>query len=204
MNKIKSSILFGIITSVFVGCTGITLPPLKTFTLESTKECCIKNKLNKQNLTIKVIEPIATKHLNTTNIYYSDNKYLLETYKLSKWGDYPTKMILKVLTSKLDELNLYNNIITSQIYAKSNFTLQSELLEFRQIIDNSKARIKFKIKFYLLKNSIKKEIFSKTFKYQIKCNSVNAYGAIDALNKSMDLLINDLSIWLQNNTKEQK
>ncbi|MCK5111800.1 MAG: membrane integrity-associated transporter subunit PqiC [Arcobacteraceae bacterium] len=186
---------------LFTGCNSVNLPALKIFQLESSKDCC-KIKENKQNLTIKILEPVTNKYLNTTTIYYSKDKYLLQTYKLSKWSDYPVKMILEVLSSKLDELNIYDNIITSHIYSKPDYTLQSELIDFKQYI-NSKSYVTLKIKFYLIKDDQGKKVISKIFSYKVPCNSINAYGGVEAFNKSIDLLINDLSFWLYDNTKEQ-
>ncbi len=196
----KQNIVIGLMILLFTGCTNVKLPAIKTFTLEVSKECC-KTKKEKQHLTIKVLEPVTNKHLNTTSIYYSKDKYLLQTYKLSKWSDYPVKMILETINSKLDELNIYDNIITSHIYAKSDYILQSELIDFKQSIVKSKSYINFKIKVYLIKSGKTQEVISKIFKYQVPCNSVDAYGGVESFNKSMDLFINDLSSWLYENTK---
>ena len=200
-NVIKNTFIVALILFLS-GCSNTILPPLKTFNLQASKDCC-KKSLNKQKLTIKILEPTTNKYLNTTSIYYSSDKYRLQTYKLSRWSDYPTKMILDVLTSKLDELNLYENITTSKIYAASDYTLQSELFEFKQVITKSEAFVKLKIKFYIIKTNNDKKIISKIFEYKTKCDTVDAYGAIKALNNSIDLLINNLSLWIYNNTKEQ-
>lgn len=201
MNKILHIIIVSSLI-LLTGCTSTKLPPLKTFNIETSKDCC-KTSLKKQNLTIKIIEPKTSKYLNTTSIYYSDSQYSLQTYKLSKWSGYPTKMILNVITSNFDNLNLYENIITSNIYAKPDYTIQSELLDFKQVINDSQAFVNLKLKFYIIKNNQNKKIISKTFTYKTKCNTVNAYGAIEALNHSVNLLINDLSLWVYNNTKEK-
>lgn len=201
-----SKILFKITISllgllVFSGCMSRTLPPLKTFHLDSAKECCKKD-FETISKILQVLEPTTNKYLNSTSLYYSDNKYQLETYKLSKWSDYPSKMILEVLISKLDELNLYKNVITNNIYSKPHFILQSELFDFKQILEDESSFVKFRIKFYLIDGNNQQKIESKTFDYKVKCETTDAYGAIKAFNKSIDLLLNDLSLWLYVNTKE--
>jgi ABC-type uncharacterized transport system auxiliary subunit len=185
---------------LFTGCTDVQLPAMKTFNLEVSENCCKIDK-EKQHLTIKILEPATNKHLNTTSIYYSKNKYLLQTYKLSKWSDYPVKMILETISSKLDDLNIYDNIITSHIYANSDYILQSELIDFKQSVIKSKSYVNLKIKVYLIKNDKTKKIISKVFQYQVPCNSINAYAGVESFNKSIELFINDLSSWLYKNTK---
>ena len=189
-------------TTLFTGCLNTTLPANKIYNLSVTEDCC-KNGFTKQNLTLKILEPVASKHLNNTSIYYSEDKYRLQTYKLSKWSDFPTKMMLEVLTTKLDGLNLYENITTSYIYATSDYTLQSELLVFKQIIDNGNSYVKLKIKFYIIKDNNRKNIVSRTFSYKTICRTTNAYGAVEAQNESLKLLIKDLSEWLYKYTKEK-
>jgi ABC-type uncharacterized transport system auxiliary subunit len=202
MNKFIQKISIGIIILLFTGCYSVILPALKTFSLSVTEDCCKSNK-KRQNLTIKILEPVTNKHLNNVSLYYSKDKYLLQTYKLSKWSDYPVKMILQEVSSKLDQLGIYDNIITSHIYSNFNYILQSELLDFKQNINDKESYIRLRIKFYLIKNNRKKRVVSRTFNYKIKCNSIDAYGSVEAYNKSINLLINDLSSWLYKNTKVQ-
>ena len=200
MNKIKYLIYNIILISVFIGCGTQTLPPYKVYDFQIDKNCC-NTTYKKQHLNIKIIEPITTKALNTTSLYYSNNKYRLQTYKLSKWSDYPSKMMLSVLSSKLDELKLYDNITTSNIYSQTDYTLQSEFIDFKQIIKNNVAYVHMKIKFYLVNTHNNKKITSKIFEYKTKCTQINAYGSVVALNKTISYLINDLALWLQTNTK---
>lgn len=200
MKKPIKYILAIFIIVLLSGCVNKTLPPLKTFNLIADKECC-KSKFNQQEITLQILEPSTNKYLNSTSLYYSDDKYLLQTYKLSKWSDYPTKMLQEVMLSKLDELNLFNNIITNTIYAKPDYILQSELFDFKQIIENNKSHILFKIKFYLIDEDRNDNMVSKTFSYKIATKSIDAYGAIEGFNNGVNLMLNDLSQWLYNNTK---
>jgi len=201
MNKIIKTIVIVSFITLFSGCLNKTLPSNKVYNLSISENCC-QNNFKKKRLVLKVLEPVASKHLNNHSIYYSSEKYRLQTYKLSRWSEIPSKMILEVITSKLDNLNLYENIITSYIYAKPDYTLQSELLEFKQIIDKNSSYSKLKIKFYLIKNNNEKTIISKTFKYQTKSKEINAFGAVEAQNESMKNLIKDLSSWIYQHTKE--
>lgn len=201
----KNSFYF-ITIAIFVlflsGCSNKTLPPLKTYHLTPSEKCC-DNNFTQKPLTLQILEPTTNKYLNSTSLYYSDNKYQLQTYKLSKWSDYPTKMILEVLISKLDELNMYQNITTNNIYAKADYILQSELFDFKQVIEKNDSFILLKIKFYLIDEDDLDQAVSKTFSYKIKSNTINAYGAIEAFNKACDLMLKDLALWLDTHSKEK-
>ncbi|MEA3289027.1 MAG: ABC-type transport auxiliary lipoprotein family protein [Campylobacterota bacterium] len=200
MNKFIS--LFIVITStiVFSGCNSTKLPSNKVYSIETSKECC-NEKFDGTDKILKILEPVSSKHLNTTNIYYSDNKYKLQTYKLSKWSDYPSKMILDTLILKLDENSIYKNITTVNIYDIPDHILQSQLFEFKQVIEENQSFVKLRIKFYLISNSDKKKIISKTFDYKTKCISVDAYGAVEAKNKTIEKMIADVSDWLSKKEK---
>ncbi len=200
MTKMIKIISTGLMILIITGCTNVKLSAIKTFNLEVSKQCCKIDK-NKQPLTIKILEPVTNKYLNTTSIYYSKDKYLLQTYKLSRWSDYPVKMILEAMSSKLDDLDIYNNVITSHIYAKSDYILQSELISFKQTVFESKSHVDLKIKVYLINSDKTQKIISKIFQYQVPCDSVNAYAGVESFNKSIELFINDLSSWLYKNTK---
>ena len=77
------------------------------------------------------------------------------------------------------------------------------LEQLNQIIDNENSYVKLKIKFYIIEDSDRKNIISRTFSYETACNTTNAYGAVEAQNESLKLLINDLSHWLYKYTKEK-
>ena len=203
MNKIKFIYVFSFLIIVLSGCTTKTLPAYKIYNLDTNNKCCSYN-YKKKNINIKIIEPITAKSLNSTAIYYSSEKYKLQTYKLSKWSDYPTKMLLTVLSSKLDNLNIYNNVMTSNIYAHANYILQSKLIEFKQVINNNNSNIILKMKFYLISSTNQSDITSKTFTYKIDTKKIDAKSSVIAFNSAVDLLINDLSSWLYKNTKEEK
>jgi cholesterol transport system auxiliary component len=202
MKKLTPIILILLIL-IFSGCSNKTLPPLKTYNLTANEKCCEKS-LDQKDLTLQILEPTTNKYLNSTSLYYSDDQYLLQTYKLSKWSDYPTKMLLEVILSKVDQLNMFKNITTNTIYAKPDYVLQSELFDFKQTVIDQESNVNFKIKFYLIDEQDYANAVSKTFTYKVNSESVNAYGAIKALNKATNLMLKDLSIWLANNTKEVK
>jgi len=198
--KIRLKLLaIGLIIILFSGCTGVNLPSPKTYKLELSEKCCKINK-EKKNITIKILEPVTNKSLNTSAIYYTKEKYQLQTYKLSKWSDYPVKMLLEVLSNNIDGSNMYDNVVTSHIYAKVDYTLQSELIKFNQNISNDRSNIVLKIKFYLT-NSKNRKIISKTFYYLEDTQSTNAYGAVIAFNKAVEKLNKDIILWVYENTQ---
>lgn len=189
-------LLFVFIVAFFIsGCLTKTLPPVKSYYLTNDSKCCEKT-FETKPLTVQIIEPMTNKYLNTTSIFYSENKYELHEYKLSKWSDYPTKMIHDILLSHLDNLNLFENVITDTVHAKADYILQGELFDLKQIIEDNSSYVLFKIKFYFIEVNDAKKVKSKTFNYKVKTKTVDAKGAIHALNEASNLMLKDLSIWL--------
>jgi ABC-type uncharacterized transport system auxiliary subunit len=180
------------------GCVSVKkLPPLKKYTIELSDSCC-KKEYKADKKSIKILEPVANKSLHTNNILYSNGKYMIQDYTYNKWNDYPTKMLHKAITFKVDESNMYQNTISTNIKTKYDFLLQSELFEFKQVIEGQKSHTVLIIKFYLTDMSSNKTV-SKIFKYKSDVDSMDAYGAVKSMNESSELLAADLLDWLNTN-----
>ncbi len=197
IKTIKYTLLILLFSLAFSGCVGAGAKQISTgkkYSVISDVSC--KNSDAKSDKTVKVLPPTVNRELDTNSILYSEEKYSLEGYVLSQWSDTPGSMLQKIIADRLDSSKLYENVVTTHIKSKSDYLLQSELWQFKQVFENGNSYGVLKIKMFLIDAKKRKLLSSKKFSYKIKSPSNDAYGAVVSLNKAVDMLINDLCDWL--------
>lgn len=194
--KIKQLLTFVVLTLFFSGCINITttLPAYTNYALsmKDTKPI-LQEKTN--NKSLRVAEPSSTASLNTHMILYSKDDLLLQNYELSKWIDKPTKMLQELITDKLYNQSRFKHISKYKTKFISDYTLQSELVTFKQQFIGNESYGRLKIRFYLSKHGTSK-VISKQFSYNIRTKTSNARGAVEALNIAANKMLDDMVDWL--------
>lgn len=179
--------------SLFTGCVSITkeLPAYKTYSISTNKEASIKLASS-----IYIKEPRTISSLNSKAIYYEKDN-LLEKYALSKLSDTPSKIIQEEIASYFSKSNY---IFTSNLKAKSNYVLFSEVSNFKQVFKEEKSFVKFTIRIYF-KNTTTNNVYYKNFDYETNSPSNNAKGAILAFNTTLSNFLIDLETFIKNTLK---
>lgn len=199
MIKIRTALISVGFIFVLTGCISLTteLPSYTTYTL-GLQQNDIQNKY--YDVTIHVKEPRALNSINSKAIIYSKNYLKQETYALSKWSDKPTKMLQQTVANHLTLGNSYKYIITSNLQIKSNYSLKSELVEFKQTFSTTKSYANFSIRVYFINNKTDK-VYFKQFSYNKLSNENNVKGVVSALNSISNTFLIDLESFIQNSLK---
>lgn len=176
---------------IFSGCISLTkeLPSYTTYTLALDSNSLKESK--QIDKSILIMEPKAIASINTRAINYSKKSFVQEKYALSKWSDKPSKMIQKSIANYLTNKNAYKFISTSNIKVKSDYRLESQLVDFKHSFSKNSSYAKFSIRVYLINNKTKKLSF-KNFTYEEETNTNDAKGVVIAFNTINSLFLSDL------------
>ena len=188
---IKNSILLISLIFILNGCLTKELPSYNTYTLQLKENTTSLEGFSKS---IKVTEPKTIQSLNNSAIHYIKGALSKNQYALSKWSDKPSKMIQELITSKLSESGV-SFVTSSNIKTKTDYILQSELVNFEQVFIDESSYAILKIRVYLT-DTTDDSISFKTFEYKEKCEENNALGAVKSLNTVSNTLANDIQLWM--------
>jgi len=185
------------------GCAmgGKDLPAARTYTLDSRGSCRTSRHID---ATLLIAEPAVKRDLDTPSIHYSDERYSLEKYTLTRWSDTPADMLHRMIAENMSRSGLFSNVVASPVKCESDYLLQSELYRFRQEFDGNLSRGVLAIKFYLTDPKEKRLIASRMFRYRVPAESSDARGAVKALNKAAAYLTNDLCRWLSKTVRKER
>lgn len=181
------------------GCIRNNVPPADIYTL-SPKWSDIRTgtEIKKNTPFIIKIAPVrATQALIGSEIFYTDARYVQNSYAYSRWNDSPVKLLQILFQVSIEESRLFKAVIPPSSISKSDFLLESTLLELNHHIkgDGSSEGV-IRIRFYLIDNATRTIMTTKEFVSKIPATTKNAKGAVEALNKAASNISHGLVNWL--------
>ncbi len=191
---VKLTALFAVTILVFSGCAGKKVGAGRVYTIDPDKGLCKRYRTSPA--TVKVTPPFSGRDMDNTKILYSEDRYALEGYALSRWSDTPSGMLQRAMTEALDASRIYRNTVSSRIKTRKDYLLQSEIREFRQVFDNNASYGVLRIRMYLLDSRSGRLISSRGFGYRVKASSNDTYGAVESLNRAVSMMLRDMCRWL--------
>ena len=148
-------------------------------------------------MVLKLAPIRATQALASTNLLYSDDRYVINSYAYSHWNDQPAILLLTRFQISLEESNLFKAVIPPNSSSAADFLLESSLLDFSHHLKKGNVSEGVcRIRFYLINNETKAIIDTKEFTAKIPAVSNNAQGAVKALNEATAVVTFELVNWL--------
>ncbi len=189
-------------TLLLNGCMVESIPPVQTYTLgyqvtglhAAAKRCQANTKI------IRLAAISALLPYTTQDIIYSDGPNQLNHYLYSRWNDAPVRLLAKLFQQTLQSVGLFKAVVSDASVSKADYLLESELLEFRQLIsDQSHSEVRITMEFRLLDPKTRQVISVKHIQQQQPVASINARGAVEAFNQASQSVADALVRWLQKN-----
>jgi ABC-type uncharacterized transport system auxiliary subunit len=132
---------------------------------------------------------------DSTNMYYSQSQYQVNSYAQSKWASSTSSMYTQLLTQKLQQSCIYSNVISSEYVASANYRLVTQLTDLKQIISKDGSTMHLGFYAQLIDNKTNKVIKSKNFSEEMTVTpDINGY--INGSNVLSGKLLNDITAWL--------
>ncbi|WP_198246310.1 ABC-type transport auxiliary lipoprotein family protein [methane-oxidizing endosymbiont of Gigantopelta aegis] len=191
------------VTMLFLNaCMVESIPPIQTYTLNyqstgvhsSVKHCQAKTKI------IRLTQINALLPYTSQDIIYSDSPNQLNHYAYSRWSDAPVRLLGKLFQQTLQSAEMFKAVVSGASVSKADYLLESELLEFRQLIlDKSHSEVSINMEFRLLDTKTRHVIDVRHIQEHHSVATMNARGAVEALNQASQSVADKLVLWLQEN-----
>ena len=139
---------------------------------------------------IMIEDPLVNNSFNSRSIFYSTKPYLFEEYAKNRWINVPSNMIYNQLLDSFSSSKLFTNVISKDSKLEHKYNLKTDIIKLYHAFENDKSYAILKIKFDLIED--KKVIKSYSYDKKVLCKTNDAYGFVEALNKSFEEVVNDL------------
>ncbi len=189
-------------TLLLNGCMVESIPPVQTYTLDypvtrlhaAAKHCQANTKI------IRLTAISALLPYTSQDIIYSDSPNQLNHYVYSRWNDAPVRLLGNLFQQTLQSAGLFKAVVSGASVSKADYLLESDLLEFRQLIsDESHSEVRINMEFRLLDAKTRHVISVRHIQKQQPVASMNARGAVEALNQASQSVADMLVLWLREN-----
>lgn len=187
----------------WVPCTIICLQtlltsctPVQTPIHNQYKLTCYNNKFVAKQTTSKSLllsQPEAVDGYQTSQMLYSTKPYEIQSFAHSSWVSAPAKMIFPLMVVSLQRLHYFSAIASSAYANKTDYRLDTQLIELQQNFLTHPSTLDLTIKTVLSKTDSGRTLASKIFIYHIPCTTDTPYGGVMAANKAASLFTRELS-----------
>lgn len=184
-----------IVVILLAGCST-RMAPLKNYTLQ-THEVTKNYKGRYQHKTIKVMQPQSLKEKLSQKMYFSYSPALQGAYLNSKWSNDLGKLIQGTLIHTLQRSGMFKGVVSFVSTVQADYRLESTVIDFSHHIRGDASYAVVSIRFTLLSTHTGKLIKSKHFSYREATKTTNAEGYVEASNRALARLSNDLVLWLK-------
>ena len=195
MNNIITLVLFSLLT----GCIGTNNPPADIYTIspEWRNKSLQVEREKKSPLIIKISPIRSNQEFTSKEILYTDSQYSRNSYVYSRWNDTPVKLLQTLFQVNIEKSDLFKAVVPPTSISKADLLLESTLLDLSHDINNDgTSEGTVRVRFYLIDNTTRTVTASIELVSRVPAVTKNAKGAVEALNKAVIVVADDLVTWL--------
>lgn len=185
------------IALLFVGC-ATTQPSITEYTIntnihsgDSSSKGCFEKSL-------KVSQAFSTSNLMSLKMNYAQGDYEQFVYSESQWADSPNRAVTSGILKLLREAKLFKSVQTDKSRSKNDFILETNIEDFMQYFsnDSKESYANIVISLTLIDSNTSLIVATKTLSFQVKANTLDAKGGVEALSKALENILVQARDWL--------
>ncbi|HID97198.1 MAG TPA: hypothetical protein EYP57_03285 [Thermodesulfobacteriaceae bacterium] len=196
--KNSFSVLFLLLT--MAGCITKSVPPPDVYTIlpEWHDSATVLPAQQIRNpIVVRMATIQAARTYTGTDIIYSDSEYSRECYAYSRWNDSPVKLLRILFHAILERSGLFRAVVSPASSAGADLILEGRLYDFsHHVEDDGSSWGVVRVRFYLIDSETRTVTATKEFVSRAAAPSVDAHGAVAALNSAAREVAWELVTWL--------
>lgn len=164
-----------------------------------------KHSVNKcADHSILVNTPHALAGLNTNQMLYSTEPFVLNAFIHSAWVDPPAQMLLPLIIQSLEYSGCFAAITSNNNSSHTDYRIDTELIELQQNFLSKPSRVNFVIEVTLTNVNADHLIASRLFYYKVPCVSDTPYSGVIATNQATQLFTQELTNFITQHLDSRK
>jgi len=148
-------------------------------------------------LTLKLLPVQGPIPFKTTRIYYQDASFSLNSYTFSRWATPPSVMLQMKFVRRLEAAVIFQTVLPSSAKARADLFLDTTLYDFSHHIRSGSSEGVIMVEFRIVDTLSKKVISSFATTVRKTTPTLDAPGAVAALNHAAETLGRELVHWLK-------
>lgn len=209
MRKYKNALVWLIGGFGLIGCGSILAPreqhPISNYEIVDTSlsdnniPSCVPPK---ENAILYVSSTRALLPYDTFKMYYTSDKYQLNSYGYSQWAVSANELINQNILKKLVTSCIFKNVVTTSVVVNANYRLVTNLTMIRHEINQKNNTANAHLIIYSELISLSKNEIVASFVFdKLQATDITPNSYVDGVSKLVTAYDAQLVDWLQANTK---
>ncbi len=180
----------------FTGCAFKSLPPLTLYELsnditpQSYKQSPYKQRV------LKVAPPLSLDTPLDYKIYFKYDNKVSGSYQNAQWQEALYKQLQKFFIVTLQKAQIFKSVVSIESSVYEDLRLESTVYRLENEIKNNHSYAVLDIELRLINMKDRTIIKQKHFVYKELASSFDAKGYVEALNRALKNLANDMIRWI--------
>ena len=146
--------------------------------------------------TLLVSLPKARSGFDTPRMAYLLRPHEVSYYATSEWADTPARMLLPLMVQSLERTMAWRAVVRMPNTARGDYRLDSEELAIEHHFFQKPSRVRLTLRAQLVELRGQSVIGTRAFEVLEDASSDDAHGGMDAANRAVAKLLDQVAIWL--------
>lgn len=143
-----------------------------------------------------VSQPQAEPGFETQRMVYVKRPYELEYYAVNQWADTPVRMFAPLMIQKLNQNDAWRAVIELPSSVRGDYRLDTHGFLLQQEFLQQPSRVRVAVRTQLVDLKESTILSRRAFEAVENAPSENPYGGVQAANRAVASLLNQLNAWL--------
>jgi len=143
-----------------------------------------------------VSQPQAEPGFETQRMVYVKRPYELEYYAVNQWADTPVRMFAPLMVQALNQNDVWRAVIPLPSSIRGDYRLDTHGFLLQQEFLQQPSRVRMMIRAQLVDLKGSTILSTRAFEVVENATSENPYGGVQAANRAVGSLLNQLNSWL--------
>ena len=144
-----------------------------------------------------VSQPQAEPGFETQRMVYVKRPYELEYYAVNEWADTPVHMVTPLLVQTLNQHETWRAVIPLPSSIRGDYRLDTHGFLLQQEFFEQPSRVRVMVRTQLIDLKESTILSARAFEVVENAASENPYGGVQAANRAIAGLLDQMSSWLQ-------
>lgn len=144
-----------------------------------------------------VSPPQAEPGFETQRMVYVKRPYELEYYAVNQWAETPVRMFTPLLVRVLNQSGAWRAVIPLPSSVQGDYRLDSYGFVLQQEFLQQPSRVRMMLRTQLVDLKESTILSTRTFEVVENATSENPYGGVQAANRAVAVLLDQIASWLQ-------
>jgi cholesterol transport system auxiliary component len=156
------------------------------------------------DLTLIISPPSAAAGFDSSRIIYVRQAHKMEYFAQSEWVDPPARMLGPLMASALEKTGVFRAVVLTPGSASGNLRLDTEITRLQQDFRTHPSRVNFVLRAYLVDDKTRDVVAWREFDESLEAGSEDARGGVEAANRVVQKVLEELSVFLTQRVAERK